>query len=258
MTYFSERLPSNGEKTVNMREYTLKDATIISSMNPKLKERVITRFLNEIQTGEDIIDPKDMTVQDRRTLLFKYALVSLEEEILQSPEVFTIQYDDGEHKIPVSLIDFIKTSPQSRVKTNTEIETEFNGQRLLVTPIKGVHAEQLESFDNKLAALEEKHGVDSDEYQEVRVKRELHELLCQFTLVDSSEKPAADQAEQDKTWLESLSFWNFQKVKNLVARKQLEIDHGIDFSYSFERPDKKGEPVAVLLPFRFDQFIPRI
>ncbi len=262
MSYFEERLPSNGERTIHFREYRVEDAIVVSSMNPKLVEKVTSKFLSVIQTGEDIIDPRlEMTVADRQTLLFKYALLSLENKTITDQEEYTIKqcaFCGEEHKFRLSIEEF-RASAKTKIITSAEVLTEFEGQRLLVTPLMGVHAEQLEMFENALTRIKQAKGVDSDEYQAERIKRDLHKLLCQFTLVDEMETQVSERekAQRDKKWLYSLPQKSLESLVNLIQRKQEEIKHGIDFTWNYTCPKTEGQVVS-LLPFRFEDFIPRI
>ncbi len=262
MSYFEEKLPSNGERSLTFRQYSIEDAMIVSSMNPRLVERVTSKFLSVIQTGEDIIDPKtEMTVSDRKTLLLKYALVSLDDKTLTNQEEYTIKqcgHCGGEHKFYLSIEEF-RANAKTDVITSPEILTEFEGQRLLITPLMGVHAEQLEMLDNNLSSIRQKKGEDSDEYHTQRVKRDLHKLLCQFTLVDemNNDPSEKEKAQRDQKWLYSLPQKSLEGLVNLVLRKQEEIKHGIDFTWDYTCPNTEGH-IASMLPFRFENFIPRI
>lgn len=266
MSYFEEHLPSNGNRAFKCRQYTVEDAIAVSSMNPRLVERFTSKFLEVIQTGENIIDPRtDMTINDRKTLVFKYALVSLEQTSVNMPEKYTIErcVHCGElHEFQLSMVEFQKQAQNVIRNQPTEILTEFRGQRIKVTPIMGEHAETLERFDSNLARIESKDGKDSDEYHAERVKKELFQTLCQFTLVDETEKvqDPKSQADRDKKWLYSLPQNSFVDLVSLIAQKQQEIKHGIDFSYTFDCPNcKPGEGrIASLLPFRADELISRI
>ncbi len=262
MSYFEEKLPSNGNKAVCFRQYSVDDAIVVSSMNPKMKERITSKFLSVIQTGEDIINPSSqMTIEDRRTLLFKYALVSLEEKTLFEQEKFTLEnctFCGSSHAFFLSLEDFKKTA-KNKIVTSTEIETEFANQRLLVTPLLGIHAEQLEMFENNLTRWKQTSGEDSDKFHTERIKRDLYKLLAQFTLVDEShqERTEKENAERDRKWLYSLPQKSFEGFCELIARKQAENKHGIDFTYSYTCPETEGH-IASMLPFRFENFVPRI
>ena len=268
MSYLEEHLPSNGNRPFKCRQYTVEDAIAVSSMNPKLVERFTSKFLEVIQTGENIIDPRsEMTIHDRKTLVFKFALSSLEDDVLNRPEKYTIEecVHCGEpHEFSLSMVEFQKQAQNVIRNQPPEILTEFQGQRLVITPIMGTHAESLERIDNNLNRIEakEEDGKDSDEYQAERVKKELFEILCQFTLVDETEinKDQKSQAEKDKAWLYSLSQNSFSNLVGLIAQKQQEIKHGIDFTYTFHCPKaKEGEGrIASILPFRADDLISRI
>jgi hypothetical protein len=277
MSYFEEHLPSNGDKAFKCRQYTVEDAIAISGMNPKLIERFTSKFLEVIQEGQDIIDPRnDMTIHDRKTLVFKYALSSLEDDALTYSEQYTIEECEhcGElHDFRLSMVDFQKQA-QNQIRNHpAEILTEYQGQRLKITPKMGAHAETLERFGNNLNRIKSKEGEDSDEYQVERVNKELYQVLCQFTLVDEtpetkgllskSKKKDVDpstNAERDKAWLYSLPQNTLPSLISLIAQKQHEIKHGIDFTYTFQCPKaKEGEGrIASMLPFRADDLISRI
>ncbi len=262
MSYFEERLPSNGERTVQLREYRVSDAIVVSSMNPKLVERITSKFLSVIQTGENIIDPKtEMTIADRQTLLFKYALLSLQDRTMTDQEEYTIKecnFCGEEHKFRLSIEDF-RALAKTQIISKAEVLTEFEGKRLLITPLMGIHAEQLEMFENNLKRIKESAGEESDQYQAERIKRDLHKLLCQFTLVDEMETDLSnkEKAERDKNWLYGLPQSALEGLMQLIMRKQEEIKHGIDFTWTYTCPKTEGQVVS-LLPFRFENFIPRI
>ncbi|MCP4752654.1 MAG: hypothetical protein GY866_17345 [Proteobacteria bacterium] len=263
MSYFEEKLPSSANKVFSAREYNIEDAIAVCSLNPKLVEKLTSKFLSKIQTGPDIIEPKEMTVQDRKTLLFQYAFQALEDDALTKREEYTLEKCGvcGEkHTFGISMEDFRKTAKNKLCSQQPEVPTEFEGQRLKITPVYGVHAEQLEIHGNRLAGLEAKHGTDSDEYQTERLKRDLYTLLCQFTLVVEDEKELSqkEQAARDREWLHSQPESRFGELTGLIATKRREIDHGIDFGYLVDCPNSEEGRVAVLLPFRFEEFIPRI
>lgn len=262
MSYFEERLPSNGERIVRFRDYRVEDAIVVSSMNPKLVERITSKFLSVVQTGEDIIDPRTaMTIADRKTLLFKYALLSLEDRTLTDQEEYTIKqctYCGGEHKFRLSLEEF-RAAAGTKTIPSAEVLTEYEGQRLLITPLMGVHAEQLEMIENNLFKIKQGKGEASDDYQAERIRRDLHRLLCQFTLVNEGEQQPAEKerAKRDKDWLYALPQKSLEGFVNLVLRKQEEIKHGIDFTWNYTCPKTEGQ-IASMLPFRFEDFVPRI
>ncbi|MBU2648435.1 hypothetical protein KKI24_27260 [bacterium] len=266
MTYFEEKLPSNGHIRIKCKEYSVADAIAVSSMNPKLVERFTSKFLEVIQTGQDIVNPREMTTNDRKTLVFKYALASMEADDLQSDESYNV--DDcphcGEkHEFRLSIADFQKSAKSIIRNEPTEILTEYQGKRLKITPMLGTHAEAIERFNNAMDGIEKKHGRDSDEYQAERVKRDMYELLCQFETVNEQESRTRDSGKQgtiDKAWLHSLPQKSFLELKNLIAVKQEEIAHGIDFRHTFYCPkmQEKEGPVVVLLPFQLEDLIYRI
>ncbi|MBT4089089.1 MAG: hypothetical protein HN580_14300 [Deltaproteobacteria bacterium] len=267
MSYFEEKLPSNSHKRIQCKEYSVADAITVSSMNPKLVERFTSKFLEVIQTGQDIVNPKmEMTVHDRKSLVFKFALASIEADELNTEESYNVEnchHCGGSHEFRLSIVDFQKAAKSIIRNEPTEVLTEYRGQRLKITPMLGTHAEALERFENTLASLEKKHGEDSDEYQKVRADRDMYELLCQFETVneDENKKDSSKQAEKDKAWLHSLPPKSLPELKNLIAVKQEEIKHGIDFRHTFYCPEAKDEkegPVVVMLPFRLEDLISRI
>lgn len=258
--------PSNPKRKAQFREYTVADAMKLASVNRKLTEKFTSSFLKEMQCGEDIIDPLyEMSEQDRATLVFQYGLTVMSSEQLDQPATFELEgcsVCGKNHDIDVSVNEFRRKVRIKKDGKPKEIETTFEEQKLLITPLLGIHLEDLEKFDLQLERIKQKEGAESENYLKLFAQRREYHLLSQLTLSDhKTREDLTDEqkAEADKKWLYSLKANQLEPLENLIGSKQELLQHGISQFYIAQCPnageDQEGD-IPVMLSFQFVNYIP--
>ena len=261
-------LPSNPAIKIQLREETVADAIEFADVNEAHEEKLTTLFLNRMQEKAAFVDSLTWTAEDRRFGLFWY----WQETSTDLMVPLSYQCDAcGEKHTFLSDFRAIVDAYQP-IRGLAERDAEWNGERIIVHPLRGADVEALEDLNLALDFAREKNGEGSGVYRKrlalVRVER----LLRSF---DASPDPAAatkqTMSDPKKIYLEkrnrvlALSVNRFEQLSVIVGECLEDLSHGLETEERGGRvcliaqphrcPNREEVMTRVRVPFRCHDYV---
>ncbi|MDC9590759.1 hypothetical protein PSI23_16065 [Xenorhabdus sp. XENO-10] len=143
-------LPSNPNTEVRFRMPTVADSMSYSGADPEQEESLTTRYLNEIQCGENKYDAELWTAQDRRTALWWIFCNSRIDTTLTVS--YTCSHCNEEHYYDYDARELDMTAGVLTIEVFETVSIPVNGHphNWILKPLDGRAMEHLEAACNNL------------------------------------------------------------------------------------------------------------
>lgn len=255
-------LASDPQKKVQFREANVADAMDFVEVDEGHDEEVTTLFLNRVQQSENYTDSLTWTADDRRLALFWYWVNTSPDPAI--PVTYECDHCGERHTYLLNMNDLIEG--YKSIQGRAEREFEFEGEKIIVRPLKGSDMELLELKRLALADIEEMKGTSSGAYRRKLAEIRLLQFLC--SVCDAKQQ---DKLEAIENKVLQMPERKFVSLVDQVAEKLEEMEHGLKSEYvdgqifllapPHKCPNQKGkEELKTLLrvPFRIKDFIPTL
>ena len=254
-------LPSDPTKEIILREATVEDAIAFSDVAPAREESAATMFLNRVQDQEKKRDSRDWTAEDRRFALVWY-YVHVETDPRHQVE-YQCSHCGKSHAFEFDLKQLL--NGYKALEGLPVRKAEFDGQEIIVYPLSGWAAEDLELEKLALDELAEDPGTNSAKYRMQEIRLRYRELLWSFSYADIPIGP--NRLESNEERLTPLGLSQVRELSEIVAKKREEMAHGLKtefvdgLAYLMSPPHQcpnreEVSEVQIWTPFRPGQFIP--
>lgn len=271
-------LPSNPEITVRLREATVADAIDFSAVDPECEEAATTLFLERVQVGPGVSNPREWTGEDRRYALFTYFVNTTTYRAI--PLTYTCSLCGKQHTQDIALSRIL--DEYTPIKDRALREFPWQGHNVCVRPLTGADLEDVEKYRYDLLlseqALTERRGsISADEELRLqsaimakRVRMAMFRILSCIDMpyLDEHGTPRSRRGEVENV-IKAMPASQFRDLVGRVENAIADMRHGLRTSYMngrfyLEIPDvrcdENPELPGVLLhyPFRFVSVIPTL
>ena len=263
MTIPALSLASNPSIQISMREAIVEELIELAGVPDTQEEELTTEFLKMVQPPEHFHDPRMMTGEDRRLLLFWYWLNTRKRAEL------VLVYDCDHCGKPHSYVPDVKEVADGyrTISGACYREIEFCGKQARVRPLNG---EQLEYLEAMRAAMSQ-HPPDGREALIAAAKIRLKKLCFHVDIPTVSPERHRDEREKKiELFIRSQPETALVDLAEKVGAKLAEMKHGLDCYVDSEgrillnmppHQCPNGGKEALTAPqyrFRADDYIPGI
>ena len=212
-------LASKPAHQVIMREATTAESLDFCDVVAEHEEVLTTKFLNTVQDKESFSDSREWTADDRRLALFWYWIHTTEDTFVELP--YLCSWCNKEHVHGFDMRDL--AGGYQEIKGLAMRDVEFEGRKLVVSPLNGTHMELLEQM--RFGLQPENKGTPAYERQSAQIR--LSMLQGSISLSDDHEKVQRKRDKALSDWMLNLPASKFTKLKGVVDKLLSEMQHGL-------------------------------
>lgn len=255
-------LPSKPIQQVLMREATTAEALDFCDVMAEQEEALTTKFLNTVQDKEQFECSSNWTAEDRMLAKFWYWLHTTEDTYTELK--YTCGWCGKQHIHSFDMRDIAES--YTEIQGMAMRDLVFEDRKLVISPLTGLHMEQLERLRFPLSSYKE----GSAERERLLADIRFNKLKSSLYLADDHEKNQRKRVSTLNDWLMNLPASKYKKLQQLTDELLADMQHGLASSIKDGKimlkspvhvcPETKGKEVTteLLLPFRDYSGIPRV
>lgn len=257
-------LPSKPIQQVLMREATTAEALDFCDVMADREEALTTKFLNTVQDKEQFECSSKWTAEDRMLAKFWYWLHTTEDTYTELE--YDCQWCGKKHIHSFDMRDLAERYTEMQGMAMRDLT--FEDRKLVISPLTGLHMEQLERMRDPLSSYEDGSAESERLLAEIR----FNTLKSSLYLADDHEKSERKRDNTLNDWLMNLPASKYKRLQKAVDELLGAMRHGLastikDGKIMLKSPahqcpemQSKGKEATteLLLPFRDYSGIPRV